>query len=558
MDGLQTKILMAILSPAVQSESRKARGAFFTPAGIASFLVNWAIRSPADVVLEPSCGEAVFLAAAYQRLSSFASHSPKAKQLVGLDIHSDAITTAAKALEAISGRAQLSTADFFVISTEPRFDAVVGNPPYVRYQNFTGEARARAREAAMAQGVRLPGLASSWAAFVVHAASFLKPDGRLALVLPAELLSVNYAGPVRRYLMQRFARVRLVLFEERVFPGVLEEVVLLLAEGQGPTLHCELVQARNLRDLPHLQPQTWTPQDAKDKWIAGLLPNEAGNIYAEVLASGEFGPLQLWGETNLGMVTGNNSYFVLTAERARELKLGDAELLPICPPGSRHLRGLGFTERAWRDMVREGYSGLLFDPPIQEPSPAARAYIAHGETSGVNLAFKCRVRSPWWKVPRVSTPDAFLTYMNHDTPRLVTNRMGVRCLNSIHGVTFARERREIAMDLIPLAMLNTVTLLGAELVGRSYGGGMLKLEPKEADRLPVPSLNLVHAAESGLRSLRLQLGKYLRHGDLETAVQEVDDLFRRHAKITRNDLSQLRAAREALFHRRATRARAEL
>src|SRR5688572_19953877 len=325
---------MVILSPAVQSESRKARGAFFTPAGIASFLVNWAVRSPADVVLEPSCGEAVFLTAAYQRLASLGLHPPNDTQLVGFDIHVDAVTTAAKALEAISGKAQHSARDFFLIPTETRFDAVVGNPPYVRYQSFTGEARERAREAALVQGVRLPGLASSWAAFVVHAASFLKPEGRLALVLPAELLSVNYAGPVRRFLMQRFARVRLVLFEERVFPGVLEEVVLLLAEGQGPTVHCELVQARNSRDLPYLQPQTWTPQDAKDKWIAGLLPNETGNIYAQVLASGEFGPLQLWGETNLGMVTGNNSYFVLSAERARELKLSDAELLPICPPGS--------------------------------------------------------------------------------------------------------------------------------------------------------------------------------------------------------------------------------
>jgi hypothetical protein len=350
----------------------------------------------------------------------------------------------------------------------------------------------------------------------------------------------------------------LVLFEERVFPGVLEEVVLLLAEGQGPTVHCELVQGRNLRDLPNLQPQTWTPQDAKDKWIAGLLPKAAGKIYAQVLASGEFGPLQLWGETNLGMVTGNNRYFVLSDGEARELKLSDTELLPICPPGSRHLRGLGFTERAWREMVREGYSGFLFDPPIQKPSRAALAYIAQGEARGVNLAFKCRVRSPWWKVPRVATPDAFLTYMNHDTPRLVTNRMGVRCLNSIHGVTFAPDRREIAMDLIPLAMLNTVTLLGAELVGRAYGGGLLKLEPKEADRLPVPSLSLVHAAESGLRSLRLQLGKYLRQGDLETAVQEVDRLLRCHAKITRGDLSQLRAAREALFRRRVVRARTEL
>ena len=145
----------------------------------------------------------------------------------------------------------------------------------MRYQAFTGAARTKGLEAALAQGIRLTALASSWAAFVVHAASFVAPDGRLALVLPAELLSVNYAAPVRRFLMERFTSVRLVLFEDRVFPGVMEEVVLLLAEGQGPTDHCDLIQAKNVTTLAGIKGQRWTPDDAEDKWVAGLLPADA-------------------------------------------------------------------------------------------------------------------------------------------------------------------------------------------------------------------------------------------------------------------------------------------
>ena len=73
----------------------------------------------------------------------------------------------------------------------------------------------------------------------MHAASFLAVGGRMGLVLPAELLSVNYAAPVREFLLRRFERVRLILFDERVFPGVQEEVVLLLADGHatGPDLY---------------------------------------------------------------------------------------------------------------------------------------------------------------------------------------------------------------------------------------------------------------------------------------------------------------------------------
>lgn len=75
------------------------------------------------------------------------------------------------------------------------------------------EAQGDAAEVFQSAVVRLGG--------AVHSALFLKPGGRLGLVLPAELLSVNYAAQVREFLMRRFARVRLVLFTERVFPGVL-------------------------------------------------------------------------------------------------------------------------------------------------------------------------------------------------------------------------------------------------------------------------------------------------------------------------------------------------
>ena len=357
--------------------------------------------------------------------------------------------------------------------------------------------------------------------------------------------------------MQRFASVRLVLFEDRVFPGVMEEVVLLLAEGQGPTDHCDLIQAKNVTTLAGIKGQRWTPDDAEDKWVAALLPADAEATYTGLRNGDGFSSLQSWGETTLGMVTGNNRYFALNIETVRKLHLKANELMKLCPPGSRHLRGLGFTERAWKDMTADGSAGYLFDPSVKRQSAHALAYIVEGEAAGVHKAYKCRVRSPWWKVPRVAVPDAFLTYMNHDTPRIVTNRAGVAYLNSIHGVTFAGAHRQLAMDLLPMAALNTVTLLGSELVGRSYGGGILKIEPKEADQLPVPSRSTVEATERKLRALRPQLAKGLRQGKLLDVVEEVDRVLRVHLKLSRATLALLRAARRALFNRRIARSRAQ-
>ena len=229
---------------------RKARGAFFTPVELCDYIVEWAVHGPDDRVLEPSCGEAAFLLSSGARLRAMAcGHPHRHGQLHGVELHADSARVAGQLLASRGLAAEIEVGDFFDRDPEPIFDAVVGNPPYVRYQDFAGEARARSRAAALRAGVRLTRLASSWAAFTVHAALFLKPEGRLGLVLPAELLTVNYAADVRRFLMARFACVRLVLFTERVFPGVQQEVVLLLAEGAGPTDRCELYQVPDIAGL---------------------------------------------------------------------------------------------------------------------------------------------------------------------------------------------------------------------------------------------------------------------------------------------------------------------
>lgn len=210
------------------SELRKARGAFFTPPPIAAFIADWAVRSATDRVLEPSTGEAEFLVQATERLRSMGADQPT---VFGAELHEHSAELGRQRVLAAGGVPKISVGDFFDLPAEPIHDAVIGNPPYVRFQAFTGEQRAKARATALRGGVALSGLASAWAAFTVAASLHLRPGGRLGFVLPAELLSANYAGPVRKFLFENFADVHLVLFEERVFPDAETEVVLLLASG---------------------------------------------------------------------------------------------------------------------------------------------------------------------------------------------------------------------------------------------------------------------------------------------------------------------------------------
>jgi adenine-specific DNA-methyltransferase len=535
------------------AELRKARGAFFTPPAVARFIADWAVRSPADAVLEPSCGEAVFLHEAGRE----GRHQGP---LVGVEVHEASAAASERSLRAEGIAATIHSGDFFDHEPDGSYNAVIGNPPYVRYQGFSGEARARARRAALRAGVSLTGLASSWAAFTVHSALFLRRGGRLGLVLPAELLTVNYAADVRRFLMQHFSRVRLVLFVERVFPGVLEEVVLVLAEdfnadGTTGTDHCDVYQVQNPAALlDSSEPTKWVPSTPSAKWTASMVPAQALTTYAELTSSPSFGVLQEWGETSLGMVTGNNKYFCMSPKRAAELGLSASELVPLSPPGSRHLRQLSFTRTAHNALGQTGSSTLLFRP-ARTPSRAAQTYIRAGEKTGVQEAYKCRVRSPWWRVPDVAPADLLLTYMNSLTPQLSTNRVGVRHLNSVHGVYLKQDVGRLGSDFLPLAALNSVTLLGAETVGRAYGGGMLKMEPREADQWPMPSTELVLLCRSDLASLRPRVKGLLNAGRLLEASELVDDVLLRPLNVSAVEVEAIRKARAELAARRSARGR---
>lgn len=538
---------------------RKARGAFFTPAVIAEYVADWAVRSLDDTVLEPSCGEAAFLLAAADRRARFAAPQGVPVPLGGLfgvELHGASAASARSLLTRVGDSANIVTGDFFEYSHEGSFDAVVGNPPYVRYQDFAGDARASSRAAALRGGVPLTGLASSWAAFTVHAALQLKRGGRLGLVLPAELLTVNYAAEVRRFLMEQFATVNVVLFTERVFPEVLEEVVLLLADGyqEDPSDHISFFQARNAYELADLSAaRKWTPQHPSERWAGALISGATMDTYDTVLGGGAYTVLEEWGDTTLGMVTGNNGFFALPADRVQRLGLAPSDVVRLSPPGSRHLRGLSFSTAALNALSSEGSAVWLFRPS-DEPSRAAKAYIRAGETAGVDGAYKCRVRTPWWRVPLVRPADLLLTYMNSDTARLTTNSAGAHHLNSVHGVYLRPDLQELGRQLLPLASLTSTTLLGAEIVGRAYGGGMLKVEPREADRLPVPAPDVVVASAKPLIAIRGEVRRRLKAGRLLDAARLVDDVILvGELGVTPADVRELRDARRDLAARRTAR-----
>jgi tRNA1(Val) A37 N6-methylase TrmN6 len=339
---------------------RKARGAFYTPQPIAEYLADWAVEGdPAATVLDPTCGEAVFMQAAGRRLADLgASAQQLRQQVLGVDLHEGSVAESRRLLRAQGLDGSFHAGDFFsellpdqLGARLPYVDAVIGNPPFVRYQRHVGLERKRAQLAALEQGVRLSGLASSWAALVVHACGFLKPEGRLAMVLPTELLSTGYAEPVRAWLKRRFRAVHLVMFDELQFSDATEKVVLVLARGSGGCRAFSLVPvqtAENLRGIRFGGPMHLNvAAPDQGKWTNLLLPVQHRQVFDRVIEQ-HFVALADYGSPTLGTVTGNNDYFCISERTRQEYAISTRHLHPVSPPGTRHLKGLSFTVKTGR------------------------------------------------------------------------------------------------------------------------------------------------------------------------------------------------------------------
>lgn len=518
---------------------RKSRGAFFTPPAIAEYLADWAVEGdPSATILDPTCGEAVFLDAAARKLRDLgASRGQITDQVIGVDLHEASVRQSQKLLTKQGLGGTFLIDDFFSLSTPDRLDAklplvdaVIGNPPYIRYQEHTGDVRKRARQAALEQGVRLSGLASSWAALMVHSSGFLKPDGRLAMVLPAELLTVGYAEPIRRWLRTRFGAVHLVMFDQLQFEDAMEKVVLLIARGTGGCNAFSLVCADDASDLPvqMFGPQHFNVAPAEEgKWSDFLLPSRQRQLFDRVVNE-RFVPLRDFGRPTLGTVTGANAFFTLNESRRIEYEIAETDLVKISPPGTKHLKGLSFRASDWNRLKADDESVWML-APRDRPSPGLKRYLEYGQELGVPNAYKCRVREHWWRPPSVPTPQLFFTYMSHRFPRLVFNGAKAGYVNSMHGVLLNQEIDPVEIQMLPLLTLNSATMLGGEIFGRSYGGGVLKMEPSEAAILPVPERTTLRKAAKLLEKDKATLDRHLRQGLWTSVIKRVDEALLQQA-----------------------------
>ena len=476
-----------------QPISRKDLGAYYTPPEVVRALVSWATEGePRGPVLDPSCGDGRFLAGL--------------RNAVGVDIDPVAASEASRRVTA-----EVVTSDFFewAARTDRRFAAAVGNPPFIRYQRFGGRARRRALEYCAGLGVRLSGLSSSWAPFVVGASSLLQPGGRLAFVVPAEIGHAVYARDVVRYLLGAFGRVEVIAVRQKLFPDLSEDCWLLRASGFGG--RAEAIHFARLGSLS-ADYCAWgfepVSKEELGRWgyrLRALLVSEA--IRSAYLGLAVRAPARRLGSVarvGIGYVTGANDFFHLRPSTAAALGI-PGELLRVSVRSNRDLVVDDVDHDVVRSWIADDRPVLLLNLAGATALPkAVEAYLESAAGRDARRAYKCSNRRPWFAVPDVRTPHAFLSIMSGRGPRLVGNSAGVTCTNSVHAVEFLNGADPMRYVR---TWRNELTTLSCEIEGHSLGGGVLKMEPAAARRvLLAPGLDLseelCELLRSGTRELR--------------------------------------------------------
>jgi adenine-specific DNA-methyltransferase len=478
---------------------QKIRGGYYTPEPIGEFLASWAVRAASDAILEPSCGDGVLLqSAANALLRHGASPEAVAKQLCGVEADQAEARKARKHLRQrdiplpANG---VQAGDFFTFAetlrADRRFDVVIGNPPFIRFQHFSEERRKVAFQLMNRLGLHPNRLTNAWVPFVCVSAMLLKPRGRLAMVVPAELMQVSYTSELRLFLSEYFCRLVLITFRKLVFPDIQQEVVLLCAEKNDRTrTGINVVELNGVEDLRGhvdevLDPRSLKPMDhSTEKWTQYYLARREISLVRAAREDQRLHRLGDLASVDVGVVTGLNEYFVLSEQSKRDAGLNGYTQKIVTRSG--HLKGTLFTEADWKNLAEGQQGAHLLSAPAVAPGElpnAMRQYVREGQRRDVHKGFKCRIRKLWYVVPSVWNPDAFLLRQIHRHPKLVVNEAGVTCTDTIHRVRLLNgtDGRRLAV-----ACLNSLTFAFSEIAGRSYGGGVLELEPREAEQLPIP------------------------------------------------------------------------
>jgi adenine-specific DNA-methyltransferase len=454
-------------------EARRPAGATYTPGRIVEAMTAWAARTVAPLrVVDPGCGSGRFLLAAGRTF-------PNA-HLLGIEIDPLAalIARANLAVLGLADRAEVVVADYRAVRLDPVDGPTLflGNPPYVRHHQIAPRWKEWLTRTASARGLRASQLAGLHVHFFLATLQHTREGDVGCFITASEWLDVNYGRLVRDVLTGPLGLVRLDVLDPKAeaFEDALTTAVIagFQVGSQTPSVHLRRVSSTD--DLGRLEGGDQAARHllaGASRWTPLTRRHRRGS--PDLVELGELC------RVHRGQVTGSNEVWIAGENTPR---LPSSVLLPAITR-AKELFAAGPALGSIKGLRRVIDLPDDLDRFSEEDRPRIEIFLRWARKHRAHESYIASHRSPWWAVRLRGPAPVLATYMARRPPAFVQNRAGARHINIAHGL-YPRERMtEGALDELARYLAATVSTVD----GRTYAGGLTKFEPKEMERLLVPT-----------------------------------------------------------------------
>jgi hypothetical protein len=371
----------------------------------------------------------------------------------------------------------------------------------------------------------VPGTSDLWVYFIIHSLKFIRQGGNLVAILPWSFLYADFAKCIRKLLLEQFGTLHVVVLGKRMFERAQERILVLIGSSFGSS--STEIGVHYSFNVPKKQ-ISWTTAEKKtwlgSPWLA-LLNDDIQGVLPDLGKNLGFDSLDHFAKIRIGTVTGANNFFILEREFAKRMGLPRKILKPIITH-TKDLRKLNIDSS---DGIKHV---IMLIPEDFELPQSIRKYIKKGEKEGLDKRYHTEKRVKWYSIPKQEPPDGFLHYMTKEVPFLVLNSNGLLSTNTVHQVTFFEGVDENTRKWIQFSMLTSFSQISVEIVGRTYGGGVLKIEPTAAQKIMVYAGN-GHRFPEGVQD---KLNAYLLEGKKLNAVELADKWMIANLAVSKEDM----------------------
>lgn len=463
--------------------ARRASGATFTPERIIQAMTEWALAqgSPLGRIVDPGTGSGRFLLKA--------AHAFSQAELLGIEIDPLAALTARANLSAagLESRSRVVVSDYrspLALEDNQAKTLFIGNPPYLRHHGI--ESGWKAWLSAKAASLNAPAsqLAGLHAYFFLSTVLHGKPGDLGVFVTSAEWLDVNYGKLIRHLFLDGLGGQSLTLIDPkiRVFEDAATTAAIccfkLGSRSKGFFLNhvsdregqIRLGSGRKVQRERLVKEQRWS------RLILPPRPKPAKGLI-------ELGELC---RVHRGQVTGANRIWI---EGPHSAGLPDSVLFPSVTRASDLFKaGLVLEDAARLRRVIDIPADLSL--LSKEERKRVERFLRYAKSRDVHQGYIASNRKAWWSVGLKEPAPILSTYMARRPPAFVRNLAKARHINIAHGIYPRQPLEEGVLQALVRCLSNETSLRE----GRSYAGGLVKFEPKEVERLLIPSLDQLQQA----------------------------------------------------------------